>query len=204
LLNANGLRRNVIVIGASAGGVDALIALFERLPASLTAGIAVVLHMHPLHDSRLAEILSRHASMPVVQAVDDMAFEPGKAYIAPPDRHLRVDRGKLTLDRSPKAHFTRPAIDPLFFSAAQAYGKAVVGVILTGRGMDGVSGLVSIKQQGGVSLVQDPSEATFPFMPRAAIREDHVDAVLRIADLAEALERLAEGGTLAVEPPRRS
>ena len=204
MLNANGFRRTVIVIGASAGGVDALITLFEHLPSSLMAGIAVVLHMHPLHDSRLAGILSRHARMPVVQAVDDMAFEPGKAYVAPPDRHLRLGRGKLTLDRSPKAHFTRPAIDPLFFSAAEAYGQAVVGVILTGRGMDGVSGLVRIKQQGGVSLVQDPTEATFSSMPRAAIREDHVDAVLPLADLAEALSRLAEGGALAVDPPRRS
>jgi two-component system chemotaxis response regulator CheB len=201
LRNANARRRNVIVIGASAGGLDALIGLFQRLPGSLPASLAVVLHTHPLHDSRLAAILSRHTELRVVQAANDMTFEPGTVYVAPPDLHLRLVDGTVMLDRGPKAHFTRPAIDPLFFSAAQTYGDAVVGVLLSGRGMDGVSGLVMIKEHGGVSLAQEPSEAAFPAMPRAAIREDHVDGVLSLANLAEALSRLAEGAPLTVDTP---
>ena len=193
----NGTRRHVITIGASAGGVEALIELFERLPGSLPAALAVVLHMSPLFDSRLATVLARHTSLRVVPAVDGMPFQRGTAYVAMPDMHLRLAPGKVLLDRGPKAHHTRPAVDPLFISASRAYGEAVVGVLLSGNGMDGVSGLVAIKQRGGVSLVQDPSEAGYPGMPSKAIREDHVDAALPIAKLAEALQRLAEGESVA-------
>jgi two-component system chemotaxis response regulator CheB len=139
----------------------------------------------------------------VLEAADGISFESGTAYVAAPDRHLRVGRGRITLDRGPKAQYTRPAIDPLFFSVPEQYEAAVVGVLLSGRGLDGVSGLVTIKQHGGVALVQHPSEAAFPSMPRSAIREDDVDGVLPLAKLADALSRLAEGASLQLNPPPR-
>ena len=176
--------------------MEALIELFERLPGSLPAALAVVLHMNPLFESRLATILARHTALRVTPAIHGMPVEPGTAYVARPDLHLLIAPGRLLLDRGPKAHHTRPAVDLLFVSAAEAYGQAVVGVLLSGNGMDGVSGLVAIKTRGGVSLVQDPNEAAYPSMPATAIREDHVDAALPIAKLAEALQRLAEGGSL--------
>ena len=192
----NGPRRHVIAIGASAGGVGTLIELFERLPGSLDAAVAVVLHMNPLFNSQLATILARHTALRVVPAVHGMPLELGTVYVAVPDIHLRLAPGRIVLDRGPKAHYTRPAVDPLFISAAQAYAEAVVGVLLSGNGMDGVSGLVAIKQRGGVSVVQDPSEAKYPSMPTKAIQEDHVDAVLPVAKLADALHRMAEGKSL--------
>ena len=119
-----------------------------------------------------------------------------RVYTAPRDQHLLVEDGAVRLSHGPKEHRTRPAIDPLFRSAAEAYGPRVVGVLLTGFGDDGVPGFIEIKKAGGLTLVQDPTEAQHPTMPRTAIAEDDVDAVLRIEGLAKAIVALAAGETL--------
>lgn len=193
MLNAERIPRDVVVIGASAGGVEALMALFARLPAELEAVVAVVLHRSRVHESRLAEVLGRGTALPVRDARQGERPAPGTIYLAPRDRHLLVEDGRLCLSGRPREHHTRPAIDPLFVSAAQAFGSRVVGVVLTGTGTDGVHGLIAITAAGGLSLVQDPQEARYPTMPRNAIARDHVSAALTLDDLAVALPALVEG-----------
>jgi two-component system chemotaxis response regulator CheB len=175
--------------------VEALIRLFEKLPPSLPAAIAVVLHRSPRHASQLADVLSRRASLPVLEPSDDDPIEHGRVYIAPRDVHLLMTPTGFRLDSGPKQHRTRPAVDPLFESAASAFGARVVGVLLSGGGKDGVRGLTAIGAAGGISLAQDPSEAANPSMPIQAISEDDVDAVLPVSGLAEAIVSLATHGT---------
>jgi len=193
MLNGERLRRDVVLIGASAGGVSALTALLGELPGDLPAAIAVVVHLSPLHESRLVPILTRVTPVRVVQAVDRDAFEKGRVHVAPPDKHMRLEQWTIVLDRDPKWHRTRPAVDPLFMSGATTLGERVVGVLLSGNGEDGVAGLIAIKAQGGVSLVQSPEEATFPSMPRAALRKDHVDGAYSARELAQIITQLARG-----------
>ena len=185
--------RDVIVIGASAGGVQALQALFEALPPDLGATIAVVLHRSPYTESFLAEVLGRDSKLPVAEAKHEERFEKGRIYLAPRDHHLIVDDSRLLLTRGAKEHYTRPAVDPLFRSAAAARGPGVIGVVLTGSGDDGVSGLIAIKEAGGVSIAQDPEEASHDSMPESAIRHDHVDAILTIDEMVSELPRLVGG-----------
>jgi two-component system, chemotaxis family, protein-glutamate methylesterase/glutaminase len=193
VINRERMPRNVIVIGASAGGVTALRELFAKLPGDLDAAIAVVLHRSPLVESALAPVLGWRAELPVLEAIDAMPFERGTVYLAPRDRHLRIDDKTLRLSRGPKEHHTRPAIDPLFTSAASSCGARSVGVLLSGTGDDGVSGLISITVAGGISLVQDPREAAYPHMPRSAIINDHVQAALPVGAIADVLTQLARG-----------
>ena len=193
-MNLDRQSRTIFTIGASAGGIEALTALFSKLPAALPATVAVVIHRSPLHVSDLGRILGRHALIGVGEAADGDLIEPGRAYIAPADCHLRIEPGRFRLDRGPKVHYTRPAVDPLFTSAAAAYGSQVVGVLLSGGGDDGVSGLIAIKAAGGLSIVQHPVEAGHPWMPTNAIFFDHVDAVLSIERMATTLTTLATGG----------
>src|SRR5262245_49787242 len=181
------LRRDIVTVGASAGGVEALIGLFEKLPANLPAALAVVIHRHPRHESQLADVLSRHSLLPVVEPVDGERIQHGYIYLGPRDYHLLIDGMALRLDAGPKQHRTRPAVDPLFESAAQTFGPRVVGVLLSGGGDDGVKGLIAISKAGGMSLAQDPAEAAHPSMPSQAICKDDVDAVLPLAELANAL-----------------
>ena len=197
-INAEGLVRDVVVIGASAGGVQPILDLLQQLPADFAATVMVVLHRSPFHESRLVEVLGRHAGLLVMEPADGAPVTSGVVYVAPRDQHMILDDGIVRLDRGPKQHRTRPAIDPLFRSAAATYGRRVVGVLLSGMGGDGVSGLIEIKHSGGISLVQDPDEAQFPTMPTRAIQEDDVDCALSIADIAKTLSVLAVGG--AVEP----
>jgi two-component system chemotaxis response regulator CheB len=196
-INVELTARDVIVVGASAGGVQALIGLLERLPASLPAAVAVVLHRSPFHETRLPWILRRRTKLLVSEAEEGDPIVQGTVLIAPRDHHLLFEDGIVRLDHGPKEHRTRPAIDPLFRTAAKAYGARVVGVLLSGMGGDGVSGLIHIKANGGLSLVQSPAEAEFSVMPVRAIREDDVDGVLRIDELATTLIALAAGETVS-------
>jgi len=185
--------RDVIVIGASAGGVQAIMRLLAKLPADFPAIVGIVLHRSPYHETQLAVVLGRHSALRVYEPSEGDVLERGVVYIAPRDQHLLLADGRAHLSRGPREHLTRPAIDPLFRSAAAEFGARVVGVLLTGYGGDGVPGLIAIKAAGGISLVQDPDDATHPTMPRRAIAEDDVDAILPLDAMADALVSLAHG-----------
>lgn len=202
MLNLARIARDVVVAGASAGGVQALIQLLDALPADFPGAVAIVLHRSPFHETRLPEVLGRHATVKVSEPADGEPLQPGKVYVAPRDQHMLVEDGCLRLNRGPREHRTRPAIDPLFTSAATAHGPRVVGVLLSGMGADGVSGLIAIKRAGGISLVQSPEDATFPVMPLNAIARDDVDAIMSIDEIAAALRALAAGGTAGDVPGR--
>lgn len=182
---------DIIVIGGSAGGVEALKELVSGLPPDLPAAVFAVLHVAPYVPSALPEIVSRNGSLPVSLAIDGEAIERGRIYIAPPDHHLLVEREFMRVVRGPKENRVRPAVDPLFRSAAQSYGPRVVGVVLTGALDDGTAGLAAIKRRGGVAVVQDPKEALYPSMPRSAVKHVAVDHCLPLADIAPLLARLA-------------
>jgi two-component system, chemotaxis family, protein-glutamate methylesterase/glutaminase len=197
-------RRDIIVVGASAGGVETLINLLAGLPRDLPAAMGIVLHRSPFFESRLAQVLGRRSELPVIEPEDGQVFEASCVYVAPRDLHMVLDRGRIVLDRGPKEHRTRPAIDPLFRTAAGLYGPRVVGVLLSGRGADGVSGLTAIKAAGGMSIAQDPQEAAHPTMPNTAIVKDDVDAVLPVAEIAAALVKLAYEPSPDAEVPGHS
>ena len=193
ILNPDARPRDVVVIGASAGGVQALMHLLSKLPGDLPAIVGVVLHRSPYYETKLPWVLGRHAKIKVVEPEVDIDLERGTVYIAPRDRHLLFEEGRARLSRGPREHMTRPAIDPLFRSAAKTFGPRVVGVLLTGFGGDGVPGMIDISAGGGMTLVQDPDEAAHPTMPRRAIAEDNVHAVLRLDGLAEVIVAVARG-----------
>jgi two-component system, chemotaxis family, protein-glutamate methylesterase/glutaminase len=161
----------VIVIGTSMGGLPALHTIVKDLPESIPAAICVVQHIGD-HASQLPALLSVAGRLPVVSAKDGEPFRAGTIYVAPPARHLIVGPGHLHLTRGPRENHARPAIDPLFRSAAEVFGRRVIGVILTGQLNDGTAGLFEIKRRGGIAIAQDPSDAEFPAMPQSAL--DHV------------------------------
>jgi two-component system chemotaxis response regulator CheB len=196
VINAGRLNRDVVTIGGSAGSIEALLRIFEKLPANLAAAVTVVVHRPPFFQSQLAQIFNRRASLPVAEPEDGESLERGRVYLAPRDRHMVMEDGHIRLNREPQQHRFRPAVDALFLSAARAYGPRVIGVLLSGGGTDGVRGLIAIKAAGGISMVQDPQEARNPSMPAMAIAEDDVDAVLRLDEIAAALGTLTAGGTL--------
>lgn len=184
-------RPRVVVIGASAGGVEALTRLVRELPASYSLPVLVVLHVPPT-SSALPEILSRAGPVPARHARDGESISEGRILIAPPDCHLLVEDGSVQLVRGPKENAHRPAIDPLFRTAAAAFGPGVVGVVLSGSLDDGTAGLGWIKRQGGMTVVQDPEEALYPAMPASALAAVGPDHVLSIRQIAELLVRLAD------------
>ena len=192
-VNTEHIKRDIVVVGASAGGVKALMSLFENLPSPLPGAVAVVLHRHPLNNVNLTTVLGRAAPLPVIEASDEHVLEAGTIQIAPGGAHLILTEHGVRLDRGPKEHFTRPAVDPLFRSAAAIYAQRVIGVLLTGAGDDGVRGLIHIKASGGLALIQDPAQATVPSMPMNALLYDHVDLVLPLADIASSLISLMRG-----------
>ncbi len=185
--------RNIIVVGASAGGVEALSNLARGLPADLQAAVFVVLHTSAEGPGMLPDILGRRSSLPVSTAVDNAPIENGHIYVGRPDRHLLLEPGRMCLGRGPTENRHRPAIDPLFRSAAYAYGEKVIGVLLSGYLDDGVAGLIAIKERGGLSVVQSPEDALVSGMPLAAIENDHVDYSVPVAEMAELLADLAMG-----------
>lgn len=182
---------DIIVIGASAGGVEALTSLVKRLPEDLPAAVFAVLHISPESPSRLPEILSRAGKLPATQPKHGEEIRPGHIYVAVPDRHLLVHRGHISVVHGPKENRYRPAIDTLFRSAARSYGPRVVGVVLTGALDDGTAGLITIKDRAGIAVVQDPGEALYPSMPRSAMQYCHVDYVLPLAAIPARLVELA-------------
>jgi two-component system chemotaxis response regulator CheB len=182
--------RYVVVIGASAGGLDALRTVVAALPPTFPAAICVVLHTSPQSPGVLDEILGRAGALPAIKVGARAALEPGKIYVAPPDCHLVVEPGRVHATKGPRENRFRPAIDPLFRSAAQVYGPAAVGVILTGNLDDGTAGLLAIKQLGGVAVVQDPHDALFPSMPLSALRYVAVDHRVPLAAIAALLVKL--------------
>lgn len=185
------MKGRIIVIGASLSGIDALSKLVGELPADLPAPVLIVQHVAPHSPGMLPQILSKAGPLPAVHPKSSTPLEPGRIYVAPPDRHMLVEKGWIRLSHGPRENFARPAIDPLFRSAAAAYGPAVVGVVLTGQLDDGTAGLLAIKDRGGVTLVQDPQEATAASMPRSAMRHVQVDHCCRLSELARLLVELA-------------
>src|SRR2546429_1846355 len=182
---------DIIVVGASAGGVEALVTLARSLQRNLQAAVFVVLHIPAQSPSLLPEILGRAGPLKAVQATDDLQIEPGHIYIAPPDHHMLMELGKVRVVRGPKENRHRPAIDPLFRSAALAYGPRVIGVILTGALDDGTAGLLTVKLRGGIAIVQDPDEALYSSMPLNALENVEVDYTLPLASIGPLLGQLA-------------
>ena len=188
---------NIIVIGASSGGVEVLREIFSELNPDLNAAIFVVLHIPPDAKSFLPQILSRHCPIPVEHAQNAKKIKPGHAYIAPPNHHLILEEQSMRLTFGPKENYTRPAIDPLFESAAASFGSRVIGVILTGNLSDGTKGLMRIKQAGGTAVVQDPEEALFPGMPSSALQYVPVDYRLSVSGIASLLNHLTNQSVLS-------
>src|SRR5262245_65623483 len=172
---------DIIVIGASAGGLEALRTLMSGMGPDLPAPLFVVVPIPPDSRSVLPTILSRGGILPATHAIDGEAIRHGCVYIAPPDHHLVLERGYIRVTRGPKENRFRPSVDVLFRSAAYAYGPRVIGVILTGALDDGTAGLWSVKDRGGLAVVQDPTEALHASMPGSALRHVRVDACLRLA-----------------------
>jgi two-component system, chemotaxis family, protein-glutamate methylesterase/glutaminase len=185
---------HVVGIGASAGGVDALLALIRRLPADLDAALCIVLHVPATGRSVLAPILARRTDLTVEVAADGAALKAGRVYVAPPDRHLTVAAGRVRLTQGPKENGVRPAADPLLRSLAAAYGERAVAVVLSGALRDGSSGALAVSRAGGAVIVQDPEEATVPSMPESALAAvGEAARVLPAAQIGPALENLAAG-----------
>lgn len=188
----------IIVIGASAGGIKPLTTLAAGLPADIPASICVVQHIGR-HTSELPKLLARSGPLPAGAAADGEPLAPGRFYTAPPDRHFLVDDDRLRLSHGPRENFARPAIDPLFRTAAEHHGRRAIGVILSGRLDDGTAGLYEIKRRGGVAVVQSPEEARHPDMPQSALTHVTVDQSVSVAELPALLTRLAR--ELASESP---
>jgi two-component system chemotaxis response regulator CheB len=182
---------DIIVIGTSAGGVEALRQLARELPADLRAAVFVVIHLPAQAPSLLPDILSRDGALPAAHAVNGEPIRRGRIYVAPPDNHLLVERDHMRVVHGPRENRYRPAVDPLFRSAAVAYGPRVVGVVLTGALDDGTVGMKAVKECGGVAIVQDPAEAIYPSMPRSVLRAMKVDYCVRLAEIAPLLARLS-------------
>lgn len=182
---------DMITIGTSAGGLEALKTIVGMLPRDIPAAIFVVQHVAATGPSLLPQILSRANSLPAAHATDGTPIRHGQIYVAPPDHHMLIRQGHLHTVRGPKENLFRPAIDATFRTAARAYGPQVVGVILTGMLDDGTAGMLAIKRRGGTAIVQDPAEAAYPSMPESACRYVAVDTVLSVAEIAPRLLRLA-------------
>ncbi len=192
---------DIIVVGGSAGSVEAMRELMRGLPVRLGAAVFVVIHMPEGHPSVLAQVLRRAKTLPVSDAQDGATIEPGHVYIACPGKHLVLEPGRMRVVYGPRENNVRPAIDPLFRSAASAYGPRVVGVILSGTLDDGVAGLIAIKQRGGLAVVQDPKDALYSGMPENALRYIDADYVAPIAEIPGLVAKLAETPTTEAQYP---
>jgi two-component system, chemotaxis family, protein-glutamate methylesterase/glutaminase len=181
--------RDIVVIGASAGGVEAVALVIEELPRNLAAAVFVVVHFPPHTTSVLPRIITRRGGMTAMHPEDGAPIELGCVYVAPPDRHLLVEHGHVRLVRGPRENGARPAVDPLFRSAARAYGARVIGVVLTGNLDDGTAGLMAIKSAGGLAIVQHPDDALYAGMPSSALRHVQPDHVAPLGEIPGILVR---------------
>jgi len=189
-------RVSAIVIGASAGGIEALTVLLPALPQGLPAAVLVVLHLPRDRPSLLVEIFAPKCALPVQEAQDKEHIKPGHVYFAPADYHLLVDAGpSLALSVDEPVNFSRPSIDVLFETAADVYRERLLGIVLTGASADGAAGLAAVHRRGGRTVVQDPETAPVPLMPEAARRRSPVDFVLPLKQIADLLQALKHGGS---------
>jgi two-component system, chemotaxis family, protein-glutamate methylesterase/glutaminase len=175
---------DLVCIGASWGGLRAIQTLLADIPPQVDTPIAIAQHRDS-QESALAEVISRQTTRRVVDAEDKQSIERNHVYFAPPDYHLLVELGSFALSLEARVQYARPSIDVLFESAADAYGSAVIGVILTGANADGAEGLAHIKHRGGVAVIQDPAEAERGEMPAAAIAKTVADAVLPLSEIGK-------------------
>jgi two-component system chemotaxis response regulator CheB len=182
---------DIIVVGASAGGVEALVHVVSRLPPDLSAAVFVVLHVAPSGTSLLPEILGRKGVLPASHAENNGPIRGGHVWVAPPDCHLLVKPGRMEVTRGPRENGHRPAVDVLFRSAALAYGPRVIGVVLSGALDDGAAGLLDIRQAGGIGVVQDPADALYPSMPESAVSGAAPEHILPAPEIGPLLGRLA-------------
>ena len=186
-----GRRFEAVVIGGSAGGVDALVALLPALPAGYALPVFCILHLPGDRDSRLAELFDERLPMPVKEAADKEEIAPGTVYFAGPGYHLSVERDRIfSLSCEPPVHFARPAIDVLLESSADTYGPALAAILLTGANEDGADGMATVRARGGFTVVQDPLDAQVPTMPAAAIRRCKPNLILPLARIHALLPML--------------
>ena len=188
--NGQGSGHDIIVVGASAGGVAALMELCRALPKDLRAAILVVIHTSPTSTGILPQVIGRAGPLPAQFPEQGETIKPGTIYIAPPNHHMLISDGVISLTYGPKENGFRPAVDPMFRTAARAFGTRVIGVILSGGLDDGSEGLLFIKKYGGLAVVQDPREADFPSMPASALEAVDVDHVVKVREMAELLPKL--------------
>ena len=195
--------RNIVVVGGSAGAVEALREVIRNLPADFPASIFVTIHFPEGGKSALPQILTRAGPLPAAHPSDGEAIERGRIYVAPPDHHLLVHDDTIQLPRGPRENGYRPAVDPMFRSAAVRFGPRVIGVVLSGNLDDGTSGLAAIKRHGGLALVQDPRDAVFDSMPRSALEHVRVDRAATAHELSDVIVRcvndpVPDGATVPV------
>ena len=189
---------DIVVIGASAGGVTALQRIVQALPRDLPVSVFIVLHLHPESKSMLELVLARDSQLPVSTPVDGEPIKRAQIYVAPPNHHLTVERDRVRVTLGPLQNRHRPSIDVLFRSAAISFGPKVIGVVLTGFLSDGTAGLQAIKELGGISIVQDPASALIPDMPENALNNVEVDFVVPLEDIPTLIVQL----TSAPQPER--
>ena len=182
--------QRIIVIGASAGGFEAFKQVISGLPADFAAPIFIVWHMSPDVKGILPHVLNRQNTIPATQAVNDEIIRQRHIYVAPPDYHLLIERDRIRITHGPKENRFRPAVDPLFRSAAYHYGNRVIGIVLSGALGDGTAGLWTVKDFGGTTIVQDPREAEVPSMPESALRQVQIDHCVSISELPQLLVNL--------------
>ncbi|HWE36718.1 MAG TPA: chemotaxis protein CheB [Isosphaeraceae bacterium] len=186
------VRRDIVVVGASAGGVEALSQLVHRLPADFPAAVFVVLHVSPHGTSLLPSILTRNGPLPARHVADGEPIRPGTIVVAPPDFHLLLEPDRVRLSRGPRENGHRPAVDVLFRTAARSFGPRVIGVVLSGSLDDGAAGLAAIQSRGGLALVQEPDDSLYPGMPRSALESVRADHCEPVVELAGTLSRLVQ------------
>lgn len=185
----------IVAIGTSAGGVQALRDVLGSLPAGFPVPIVVVQHLDPRHETVIAEVIGRRTKLTVKLAETDEVVKPGVVYVAPPDHHLLVGAGgALTLSRTELVHFVRPSADLLFESVAGAYGSKAIACVLTGSGSDGAMGVSAVKARGGTVIIEDPKTAAFRGMPDAAMATGTADFVLSLDEIADVIQGLVEPG----------
>jgi two-component system chemotaxis response regulator CheB len=196
---------DIVVMGGSAGGVDAMQAIVAAFPADLPAAVFIVVHTAAGFESVLPEILARRSPLRATHAIHGEPIAAGRIYVAPPDNHMLVRPGYLAVQRGPKENGARPAVDPLFRSASLAYGPRVIAVVVSGHLDCGTVGLVSVKARGGIGIVQSPTEAVAPDMPQSAIDHVGVDHILPVAEIGPTIARLtrAPPGVVPLRQPSR-